>query len=114
MARERTTDEIKEDLLEYIVALINEWTTFPNRTIEERLTGLAYSILSTLDGESLSFPKFIVAPDPNREDKQYHINRNKDYYPENFDSNVKCDISGSLHENLHSKKRRVNNAKNDS
>jgi hypothetical protein len=48
----------------------------------------------------MSLPAFILAPLPGKEDKQYHIDNEENYYPENHNANIKCDIAGGLHDNL--------------
>ena len=75
-----------------------DYEAFPNESdLERRLNGLAFSILVILDGESM-IPGFKVIPDPHSDDKQYCIDNNEDWYPDDVD------ISGCLHEQLHAHK----------
>ncbi|MBP2652613.1 MAG: hypothetical protein H6Q73_182 [Firmicutes bacterium] len=99
MSREKTVDEVREQFLEYVVALINYWDKSVEGTARYKLEGLAHSLLSTLDGCSSGLPRFIVAPYPHPDDKQFCIEIGDDYYAEN-NSKIKCDIAGGLHEQL--------------
>jgi len=105
MSREFTTEEVREQFLEAVRARIIDWSNNNRRNEKEKLEGLAFSILSLIDGESIDLPGFILAPAPNSEDKQYYIKRNKNWYPENheIEDKIKCDITGCLHDRLFNK-----------
>lgn len=101
MSREYTKDEVREMFYSHIRSLINYWAVIKldhtnDDTVKYRMEGLMHSFLNMLDGNTLDMPSFIVAPYPHEDDKQYHIDNNKDYFPENCNSNVECDIGGSL------------------
>jgi len=87
--REYTEAEISQQLIEHVWHLIDYWGKSVS-TEREKMVGLASSILAVLDGG------FIVAPSTSRVDKQYNIKFKENWYPQNHDSNVKCDISGGL------------------
>lgn len=96
-SREYTEDEVKEQFLDHIRMLVNYWDNETSKqTQTERLKGLAHSILSTIDGCSDSLPAFILAPLPREEDKQDAIDNDENYYPQNQELDVKCDIAGGL------------------
>jgi len=97
MSREKTVEEVREEFLEHIRGLVNYWDGVENYTTKDKLQGLAFSILTTLDG-CTDLPSFIVAPLPHKDDKQYKIEEDENYYPENHNIDVKCDIAGDLHE----------------
>ena len=111
MVQERTTDEVRTDFLKYVWGLIDYWSSESRRPdTKEKLECLAFSILSLIDGGYIGLPKFILAPDPHPDDKDYRISNNEYYYPENYTTNIKSDISGSLHElfdKIKSDKRRI-------
>lgn len=95
MSREYTEEEIREKFIKHIWSIIRYWKNESRaQTIDEKMEGLAFSILVMLDGESGDMPKFVVSPDPHPDDKDYHIENGENYFPEN------CDISGFLHEVL--------------
>jgi len=100
---EYTTDEVREKVLDHIRTMSKYWSRVENQTVEEKLDGLAFSILTMLDG-CTDLPGFIVAPYPHETDKDSRIENNKKYFPENHDSIVRCDISGFLHELFHKNK----------
>jgi hypothetical protein len=64
------------------------------------LEGLAFSILSTLDGESLELPAFSVVPLPHPEDKAFHEKEGSPWFPPVESRDVKNDI-GVLHEHFY-------------
>lgn len=98
MSREKTMEEVREEFLGYIEMMINYWDDINSKNTKEKLNGLAFSILSMLDGCSASLPAFIVAPFPHKDDKNFNIEEGNNYYPENNYTNIKCDIAGELHE----------------
>ena len=95
MSKEKTMEEVREEFLKHVASMINYWDTKVEGTPRYKLEGLAHSILATLDGCSGGMPGFNVSPYLHEDDKQYNIDRDKDYYPESD-----CDIAGSLHEIL--------------
>jgi hypothetical protein len=96
MSRQYTEEEVTEKVVKHIYDMIEYWDNL-EYTSGEKLEGLAFSMLTMLDGCTLGIPKFIVCPDPHPEDKVYYCENNENYYPEN-DFEVNCDIAGSLHE----------------
>lgn len=97
-SRELTEDEVRDQFLDHVRYLVEYWSEVKDRTTKEKLDGLAFSILSAIDGCNSSLPSFILAPLPHEDDKEFRINNNEDYFPENHESEVKCDIGGYLHE----------------
>ena len=98
MIREFMMEEVREQFLETVRSYISYWNTLPNKTIQERLEGLAFSILVILDGDTSSLPNFIVAPNPHPDDKKYFQNNKENWFPENCIPAINCNISGCLHE----------------
>lgn len=80
-----TMEELKEQetdrFLNHIRFMIKYWDSLPNKSSKEKMEGLAFSILVTLDGEASDLPAFIVAP------VTYNDRRK-----------VRCNISGGLHD----------------
>lgn len=97
MSRPYTSEEIKEQFLEHIHDLIEYWE-MESRTkgSKEKLEGLAFSILSMLDGCSGDMPAFEVRAIGTKEDVEYFKNNGMNYYPVKND-----DIAGSLHEHFY-------------
>ena len=105
LSREYTTEEIREQFLDNVRMLVNYWDRTPKETTKEKLEGLAFSILTILDGCAGDLPGFIVAPSSHPDDKQYHIDNEENYYPENheIEDKIKGDIAGGLHESFYRK-----------
>ena len=101
-SREFTEEEIKEQFLDHVRMLVNYWDKETSKqTQTERLSGLAFSILSAIDGCSVSLPSFILAPLPHEDDKQYAVDNEENYYPQNHELDIKCDIAGGLHDSFY-------------
>lgn len=100
MSREKTEDEVRDEFLEHIRVMIDYWNNVESQSTKDKLEGLAFSILVAIDGGSSALPSFVLAPLPHEDDKQFNIDGDEDYYPENHNSDVKCDIAGYLHELL--------------
>lgn len=113
--RPLTEDEVRDKFLAHVWEIIEFWDKHSNRTTSrEKMEGLAFSILSALDGSSVGLPAFIVAPAPHPEDKEFSLKEGFNwwvqdpskrqygvYWPENNNANVVCDIGGGLHESLY-------------
>ena len=80
--RELTTEEVRERLLAHMWKLIAYWDSLP-RSSREKLEGLAFSICSALDGETLQLPAFKIVPNPHPEDAEYHRSEGVNWYPNN-------------------------------
>lgn len=98
-----TTDEVREKFLDRVWAMVNYWSreaTAAGGDVQGVMEGLAFSILSILDGGSLELPAFIVAPAPHPEDLEYHQGEGENWFPENheIEERIAADIGGSLHE----------------
>jgi hypothetical protein len=84
--REYTLDETRDLLMRQFRDLILYWENESRApTIHEKLEGLVWSILTTLDGNTLPVPCFIVSPYPHPADKEYHKNRGENWFPEGGD-----------------------------
>jgi hypothetical protein len=101
MSRELTPEEVRERFLRHVNGLVDYWDKVEKDTTKEKLRGLAFSILGTLDGCSGDIPGFIVVPCPHPDDREWHMERDEDWWPENNEPDVICDIGGSLHELFH-------------
>lgn len=97
MSEEKTTEQVRNEFLSHVEWLVKYWDDV-EKDKTKAMEGLAFSIMAALDGVSMSLPSFIVAPLPHPDDKEYHIEEDEDYYPENHEVEIKGDITGSLHE----------------
>lgn len=96
--RQYTEEETSEKFLKTVWTILEYWHSLPKKTEQEKMSGAAFSILSMIDGCNVSLPKFILAPDPHPNDKDYYAESGRKHFAENFSANVSCDIAGSLHE----------------
>ena len=90
--REYTTDETQEKLIKTLWGILEYWYN-ESETPDTRgkMTGLLFTILSTLDGSG-ELPGFKIIPNTHPDDKDFHIKFGENWY------NDKIDIGGSLHE----------------
>jgi hypothetical protein len=98
--REYSENEIRENFLRNVWSIVDYWKNeeLENDTMENRIEGVVFSILAMLDGANINLPSFIVAPSPHKDDKEYSIKNNHNYYPYNDSDNIKGNIAGCLHE----------------
>lgn len=104
---EYTPDEIRDMLLDHIWSLIRYWGN-PAENLgdtQKRLEGLAFSILSSLDGCSLNLPGFALVPMGYEEDKEYHKEEGESWFPTNEDlEGVNGVVCTMLHEFFHGRR----------
>jgi hypothetical protein len=101
MSKEYTTEEVRQKVIEHVFHMVEYWDKVKGEYDQRyRMEGLVHSIFVMLDGGSATLPGFVVAPVPHPTDKDYHIEQDEDYFPENHEAveNIKADIGGSLHE----------------
>lgn len=79
MSREYTAEEAREHLLDSVRSIVDYWTVAPNQTDRERCEGVAFSILTLLDGCS-DAPAFDLSVSPHPDDKQFHVDNGENYY----------------------------------
>jgi hypothetical protein len=102
MSKEYTQEEVEKKFIRKIHQLVEYWANGTSTTdAKEKLEGLAFSILATIDGSDVDLPAFILAPLPAEEDKEYCIKNGDNYFPQNHTAEISCDISGGLHEMFH-------------
>jgi hypothetical protein len=86
MPREYTRQECVDMLMEHFMTLVKYWATIDGSK-EWVLDGLLHSILCTLDGVSGDMPAFDLVPCPHSDDKQYNIDNEDNYWPEELHIN---------------------------
>jgi hypothetical protein len=79
MCRAFTKDEVTEMFLGHMWSLVDYWS-HQQTTDKEKLKGLLFSILATLDGVDMDMPKFLVIPDPHPADKAWFTKQRENYY----------------------------------
>ena len=100
MSKEKTVDEMREEFLSHVRMLVKYWNELEGpKSQEERLSGLAFSIMVTLDGGAADIPGYLMIPNSSEEDKAWYKEQGEDYYPVPPED-IKGDIGGFLHELL--------------
>ena len=103
MPRPYTEDEVRDMLIDHIRATARYWASLPEKdkatgreiTVLDRCEGVAFSILSTLDGCSLSLPPVTLKLDPHPEDKGFLSENGENWFEPGME------ISTMLHEFFH-------------
>lgn len=80
MSKAKSAEEVRNELLAAIRRTAAGWAAVPDKTPAERCDGLAFSLLTIFDGETLGLPAFDISPAPHEDDKQYHIDLGEDWY----------------------------------
>jgi hypothetical protein len=95
--RAYTAQEVKDMFLRSMKHLCVYWSdssVAPEKNIRERMEGLCFSILTTLDGCALELPRFKIVLDPHPDDKQFHIDEGEKYFKPGMEINK----NSALHE----------------
>src|SRR5215203_4715184 len=81
---EFTSDEIAEKVVHHFWGMMHYWLEEKRApTIEEKMEGFLFSVFAALDGSSMALPSFLLAPCPHPDDRAYHKEENRSWYPEN-------------------------------
>jgi hypothetical protein len=97
--REFTDEEVKEKFLKHIWSVIKYWEEESRKPdLHDKMTGLAFSILSMIDGCNASMPGFKLIPSVHKDDKEYRKSRGYNWFP--YVDDLEHDIGGSLHDNF--------------
>lgn len=67
-----TKEEARKAFLDHIRALATYWANVERQTTEERISGALFSVLSLIDGSTLTFPAMDIVLRPHPEDKAFH------------------------------------------
>lgn len=95
-SRAYTMEEVREKFLAHVREMVLYWEREDRKPdVHDKLSGLAFSILSALDGCSGDIPGFQVIPSAHPDDRKYHEERGENWYPDD------CDIAGGLHEHFY-------------
>lgn len=107
--RAYTKEEVRDMFLDEIICSAEYWEKDKGTpSIKDKLQGLAFSILSMLDGESGSLPGFAVMAESSEEDIEYAKEQQVKYFPLESE-----DIAGNLHERFLALCKEHNDMKKD-
>lgn len=82
--------EVKDMFLKKIKSITNYWSNYEAKSNKERCEGVAFSILSLIDGCSIDFPAIDMRLAPYPDDKQCHIDNDEDYFEQGMLINDCC------------------------
>jgi hypothetical protein len=85
--RAYTSEELRDKFLHEVRTIATYWAGLPDRdqatgkpmTVKDRCDGVAFSILSVLDGSTLEIPGVDLVFQADEEDKQYHIENGENW-----------------------------------
>lgn len=96
--RAYTADEACDQLLDQIRGLARYWAAQPDKTPQERCDGLAFSILTLIDGQTTSnLPAITLVLEPHPDDKEFYRAEGENWYEEGMAINTDC----MLHDNYY-------------
>ncbi len=96
--RAYTAEEATEMFLDHIRAMVDYWDTAgntPGHTQKERLSGLAFSILTLLDGDTTTLPACYVRLEPHESDKEFLQGQGENWFEPG------TDLEWPLHERFY-------------
>lgn len=107
--REMTEEEMTERFIQHIWMLIDYWER-ESRTpgVRDKMEGVAFSILSFLDGSTLDAPAFDLVPMPHESDKDFHKEEGTNWWPDGGREALLGvpRISDMLHERFYAMRRK--------
>jgi hypothetical protein len=99
---ELTKEQVRDRLLDHVWGLVGYWSA-QGGDVRARLAGLAFGILSALDGETTALPLFVVAANPHPVNQAYLAAQGEDLFP-SVDVVPSTDIGGTLHDDFFERK----------
>lgn len=78
MSRAFTPEELRSNVLDHIRLMVEYWATLPSLDIHSRCDGVAFSILTMIDGSADQPPMALVALSSD-EDKQYSVQKGENW-----------------------------------
>ncbi len=76
--RAYTPEELRSNVLDHISLMVEYWSTLPGLDERSRCDGVAFSILTMIDGSADQPPMALVALS-DEEDKQFYISEGKNW-----------------------------------
>jgi len=98
-SRPYTSEEMRDRLLDAIWDAVDVWASYGDKTVRQKLEGVAFSICSALDGCRVNLSAFKIAPAPHPDDKAFCIREGMNWTPDDGQ-----DI-GPLHDYFHKRGR---------
>lgn len=80
MARAKTADEARDEFLDSVRNIAKYWAEQPNQSPQERCDGVAFSILSMIDGSTLAMPPIDLRLSPHVDDRAYCESQGENWF----------------------------------
>jgi hypothetical protein len=97
MSRAYTKEESRKIVLDHIRALVRYWDSLPDKPSKEKLEGLAFSILTMIDGDSM-LPSMDIVLRPNPADQAFHKGHGENWFKDCLILNDDCALHEFFHE----------------
>lgn len=107
MAKKISKKEAQLRFLKHVCGMVHYWSTVQHDNVkdtQDRVSGVAFSILAAIDGSSMAVPGYVLIPDPHPEDEAFHKANDEDWYAK---ASIRGDIAGDLHGQFHEVLRSV-------
>jgi len=78
--RAKTEEEARGEFLDQIRMYVSHWEGASDRTVRERLDGLAFSILNIFDGTAADFPAVDIVLRPHPDDEAFCRESGEDWF----------------------------------
>lgn len=102
MGHELSVEEVRSRFLTHVRGIVDYWDEVAREpSLRKRLEGVAFTILSTIDGSAADLPAFALIPTPHPTDKAFSQEQGEDWYPDFQPAQEVCDIAGGLHERFY-------------
>ena len=88
--RAYTKEEVRESFLESCRAIAAYWSRQPEGSNLYRCEGVVHSMLTLIDGMSMSGPAMTLTMDPHADDKQFHIDEDENWIEPGMAINDDC------------------------
>lgn len=98
--RAYTPEELRGKMLDHVRLMVQYWADLPGLDTVARCDGVAFSILTMLDG-SADLPVFDLVARSSDEDKQYYVEKGENWIEDGTTINEDC----MLHESYYSPER---------
>lgn len=94
MSKAITSEELQQRLLYHFRSLAKYWAKQHPDSAEDACNGMAFSVLTFLDGCTGDMPSVELIARPHPDDKQYHIDNGEDW----IEDGTVINTGGYLHE----------------
>lgn len=92
--RAYTAEEVRAQILTHIAAMSKYWAEVPGQSIQDRCDGVAFSILTMMDGCTMALPQMDLKLNPHPEDQEFCKSKGENWFEPGME------VGGALHEEI--------------